>query len=68
MTTPVITAAQRAAVAALDLPFDLSDSDIARQFEADGTAIPLPPRNPILRVRSLSRAAMEAQVTLPLAA
>lgn len=68
MNAPIITAAQRTAVAALNLPFSLSDSDIARQFAADGSTIDRPLRNPMARVRSLSRAAMDDQVTFPLAA
>lgn len=68
MNAPNITAAQRTAVADLNLPFDLSDNDIARQFTADGTAIDRPLANPMARVRSLSRAAMDNQVVLPLAA
>jgi len=68
MNAPIITAAQRTAVAALNLPFNLSDSDIVRQFTADGNAIDRPRSNPMARVRSLSRAAMDNQVSLPLAA
>ena len=42
----MITQAQRTAVEALDLPFALSDTDIERQFEADGTAKPREQRDP----------------------
>lgn len=63
-----ITSAQRATVAALDLPFDLSDSDIARQFAADGASIPRSQRSPMARVRDLARAAMNDLDELPRAA
>lgn len=68
MAALIITAAQRTAVAALNLPFNLSDNDIARQFAADGSAIERSLRDPMARVRSLSRAAMDDQAALPLAA
>lgn len=64
----MITQAQRTAVEALDLPFALSDADIERQFEADGTAKVREPRNPMNRVRELARSAMNDQVGLPRAA
>lgn len=63
-----ITAAQRAAVEACNLPFDLTDADIARQFNADGSDIKLADRNPRDRARSLARQAMNDQVELAIAA
>lgn len=54
----IITAAQRAAVA--DLPFDLSDEEIARQVNPDGTPRPYESRFPMQRARQLARAAMES--------
>ena len=68
ITSLQITAAQRTAVAALDLPFDLSDADIARQFNADGSEIKREQRNPLATVRSLARQAMNDQVELAIAA
>lgn len=64
----MITQAQRTAVGALDLPFALSDADIERQFEADGTAKPREQRDPMNRVRDLARSAMNDQAGLPKAA
>lgn len=60
----MITQAQRTAVEALDLPFALSDTDIERQFEADGTAKPREQRDPMNRVRDLARSAMNDQAGL----
>jgi len=66
----MITSAQRSSVAALNLPFDLSDTDIARQFNSDGSAIKRELGDGMQRVRGLSRAAMRqaAQAALPMAA
>lgn len=58
----MITAAQRAAVAALDLPFDLSDADIAKQFNADGSDRPFTSAFPLRRARQLAVAAMNAVI------
>jgi len=60
----MITQAQRTAVEALELPFALSDADIERQFESDGTAKPREQRDPMNRVRQLARSAMNDQVGL----
>lgn len=57
----MITKAQRAAVEALDLPFELSDSDIARQFNEDGTAKIANDRDPMDRVRDLANKAAATQ-------
>jgi len=62
------TQAQRTAVEALGLPFALSDADIERQFEADGTAKPRKQRDPMARVRDLARGAMNDQAGLARAA
>ena len=64
----MITQEQRAAVKALALPFALSDTDIAKQFEADGTPIARDQRKPMARVRDLARDAMETQTVTQLAA
>lgn len=59
----MITAAQTAAVAALNLPFDLDDAEIARSFTADGQPIPREPRTAEgmhARATELAHAAMEA--------
>lgn len=59
----MITAAQTAAVAALDLPFALDDAEIARSFTADGQPIPRQPRTAEgmhARATELAHAAMEA--------
>ncbi len=64
----MITQAQHAAVEALDLPFALSDEDIQRQFAADGTPIARENRNPMTRVRTLARDAMNNQAVLAKAA
>ena len=64
-----ITRAQRDAVAKLDLPFDLADSDIARQFYSDGSQRPRDTTDPMARARHLARTAMnEAAKQLPQAA
>lgn len=63
-----ITSAQRSAVAALDLPFALSDADIARQFYANGSQRPLDARKPMARVRALATAAMNDIADRPAAA
>lgn len=68
ITSLQITAAQRSAVAALDLPFDLGDADIARQFNADGSEISREQRDATKVVRSLARQAMNDQVALAIAA
>ena len=57
-----ITSAQRQAVEALDLPFDLSERDIHKQFNPDGTTIPRDQRPTMVRVRELARAAMNDAV------
>lgn len=65
----MITAAQRTAVAALDLPFDLSDADIVKQFNADGSDRPFVSAFPMRRARQLALAAMNAvSADTPLAA
>ena len=59
----MITAAQTAAVAALDLPFALDDAEIARSFTADGQPIPRSERSAEAmhaRATELAHAAMEA--------
>lgn len=48
------TQAQIAAVEALELPFILSETDIERQFNKDGTAKPASRRDPMSRVRELA--------------
>ena len=58
----MITTAQRAAVAAANLPFELSDADIARQFNTDGSARPFISKFPMLRARELAVAAMNAVI------
>jgi hypothetical protein len=58
----MITAAQRAAVAAADLPFELSDAETANQFNADGSARPFVSKFPLLRARELAVAAMNAVI------
>ena len=60
-----ITSAQRTAVAALGLPFILSDNDIARQFYSDGRARPRDTRDPMARVRGLATAAMNEVADRP---
>lgn len=57
-TDMIITTAQRTAAA--QLPFELSDAEIARQFNADGTSRPFESKFPMLRARELARSAMEA--------
>lgn len=64
----MITQAQRTSVEALDLPFALSDADIQRQFAADGSPIAREARNPMTRVRTLARDAMNNQTGLAKAA
>ena len=65
----MITQAQRAAVLAADLPFDLSDEEIANQWNADGSPKPLLAIAPMAQARHLARAAMNAMAAdLPLAA
>lgn len=54
----MITAAQRAAVA--DLPFDLTDAEIATQVNPDGTPRPFESKFPMQRARELAHAAMAA--------
>lgn len=55
-----ITSAQRAAAALL--PFDLSDSEIARQYAADGSELAFASSiAPAARVRTLARTAMTVQ-------
>lgn len=68
MNSPQITRAQRKAAAALDLPFVLSDADIARQFDADGNARPASTRNPMARAKSLATAAMNDAAAIAKAA
>ena len=58
----MITAAQLAAVAAADLPFDLSDADIERQWNPDGSPKQFVSRFPMLRARELAVAAMNAVI------
>lgn len=65
MNTPNITVAQRNVVSALNLPFALSDNDIAKQFTPEGDSIPREQRagtrNPMTRARELAREAMNNQ-------
>lgn len=60
-----ITLAQRNAVTALDLPFDLTDDQIARQFTPEGHPIPLNERSgakdPRARARELAQEALARQ-------
>lgn len=63
----MITQAQRAAVKAADLPFVLTDAEIAAQFAQDGSTIERRTADPMQRVRALSRQAIEA-ACLPKAA
>ena len=58
----MITTAQRTAVAAANLPFELSDAEIATQFNADGTTRSFTSKAPMLRVRQLAVAAMNAVI------
>lgn len=58
----MITAAQRAAVAAANLPFELSDAEIANQFNADGSSRPFVSKFPLVRARELAVAAMNAVI------
>lgn len=65
----MITAAQAAAVAAANLPFDLSDADVARQWNPDGSPRPFVSRMPLARARELAREALDAVVAAaPMAA
>ena len=60
MLTVKITRAQRTAAAGL--PFKLTDAEIVRQFNADGTSISVETRNPMAAARNLARQAMNDQI------
>lgn len=56
----MITAAQRTAAATL--PFDLSDAEIANQFNADGSSRSFVSKFPLRRARELAVAGMNAVI------
>lgn len=56
------TSAQIAAAAALDLPFDLEEADIARMFAADGSKLPQAAEAPQVRAKALAHQAMILQM------
>lgn len=59
------TSAQIAAVAALDLPFDLSSAEINRQFTAEGAPIPQGKDRAHARATELAENAMNNIVDMP---
>jgi len=56
----MITAAQRTAAA--DLPFELSDAEIANQFNADGSSRSFVSKFPLRRARELAVTAMNSVI------
>lgn len=61
----MITAAQRAVAA--ELPFDLSDAEIERQINPDGSPRPFISASPMVRARQLAQAAMATVIATPVA-